>query len=72
MLQSKYILTDKIKKSSIKTAPKGRMPAIRLLKEPQDHSQCFTCFSYGTTQRKRQVFITVGKEINMLTIFTRV
>lgn len=27
------VLTDKIKKSSINTAPNGRIPAIRLLKQ---------------------------------------
>ena len=31
-MEKSCLLTDKIKKSSINTAPNGRMPAIRLLK----------------------------------------
>ena len=31
-MKKSSLLTDKIKKSSINTAPNGRMPAIRLLK----------------------------------------
>lgn len=31
-MEKSCLLTDKIKKSSINTAPNGRMPAIRLLR----------------------------------------
>ena len=37
-IEKSCLLTDKIKKSSINTAPNGRMPAIRLLKGLQRNS----------------------------------
>ena len=37
-IEKSCLLTDKIKKSSINTAPNGRMPAIRLLKGLQTNS----------------------------------